>query len=308
LNSLPSIKSPNEANEKLKKLIKEETNINIQTFSLDNTFWIYIPIDAHLLEIKAKNDPANPPQPPQEKRSIHHLDGNFEKQVFSFQYDISPIPIYSKEDVGFQTNYSEYYNIVFRAALTAISRAYADVEQLPDSNEYVFRIKGDVDYIGAEKDASHDRLVHSYVKTSRVQDFFILIIADVQNGLQTKTTFYFPDLRRGIFDQTFQEEYLQRTVSEQIKGNVNTIGDYQGRHLNLQEITWPEFLTKQIIQRIDFKYSRSSFPPTKPDHQEILDLIRYTLKTYAFKDFDQVHLTDLHNEQEYTYSQTEILK
>jgi hypothetical protein len=303
-------KSLNEANQYLVRIAKDDYKIDLKVIPLQNTIYIYVPMDAPLIEIKAKEGPPAPFQPAAEKREVHFLDGKLASREFHFSYDISPVKQYPPEYLGHQSQYSETYQKFYRYILTSLSRAYADVEQLPDSGKFVHKVKGDIDYANknSQEQKDHKRLVHNYVSTDHVPSFFILIIADVKNGLWTQTIFYFPDLYRGLFDRDFQEEYVKRTVSDQVKGSVKIIGDYAGDNILLEEMTWENFLTKQILQRIQYKYGPSSFPPEGPDEQIIFNIVRETLKMYPFRDFDGARLTDLRNQQEYNHPQAEILK
>jgi hypothetical protein len=89
-----------------------------------------------------------------------------------------------------------------------------------------------------------------------------------------------------------QDEYMLRYMTEMI-GDEKFINNTNGGGLDFKEITWPEFIAKQITYRINFKYSRSDFPPVESDTKEILSIVNDTVSAYDFTDFDKVRLENL---------------
>lgn len=191
-----------------------------------------------------------------EAYAIQYLDVNFAGQKFLVQYDIGKIKKYTK-DPGYTSTYSDKYQEKQRNLLTSVFRAYADVP------------------------------------TEQVPQFFVLVIADITKGLETKTIFHFGDFKRAMSDQSFYEEFTRRTVSDEPKGNTTIIGDSEGRHLEITEVTWPEFLSKQIQYRIRVKYQYSSFPPGPNTPQEIADIAAAVTGAYNFTEYSGIVLEDL---------------
>ena len=97
-----------------------------------------------------------------------------------------------------------------------------------------------------------------------------------------------------------QEEFVLRNAVE-LRGDRNAIGDTQGRHLDYQEITWPKFLTQEILHRIRFKYQMSDFKPSEDDETEIITIAAQTLKAYPFSDFTSVKLHNLRTGKEFLF-------
>ena len=54
-----------------------------------------------------------------------------------------------------------------------------------------------------------------------------------------------------------------KRVLQESKGSTDYIGDEIGQHLEYNDIQMPDFLTKQMINRIRFKFTQSDFPPRK---------------------------------------------
>jgi len=126
-----------------------------------------------------------------------------------------------------------------------------------------------------------------------VPDFFVIVGADIVNGLEAQVLFNFEDLKRAYTDQSFYGEYAKRVISEQPYGNIEIIGDKKGNHVKYKSLSWPEFLAKQMVFRVNFKYQRSSFPPSNDTRLELLTIAADTVSAYQFKDFASIELQDL---------------
>ena len=286
--------SPSEAHQKLLQIIKEENQLDVVTREFGHTLWIYLPIERSFLEMKAKPEPAmGASAEAQNATTIYFLDGAFTDGVFRIRYDIGPAKQYAK-DPGYTSAFSEEYQNNQRNILAAVSRAYADFEPVPGEDALRRRVPGDVDFLGAAKNASHKQMVHDHVKTERAPLIFVLVMADIKNGLEARVTFHLNDLLRAYIDQTFHEEYNKRVISDQPVGDPAIIGDRAGAHVGFREIPLGEFLVEQMVYRVQFKYTRSAFPPTGSPREEILRAAAETVGAYDFTDFSAVALADLH--------------
>ncbi len=255
-----------DAEKKLIEICKNEYKFDVVLKSLDNTVWIYLPKTESFLDLKANEKGAQSSSEPKESVSIKFLDGNFTDRTFKLEYDIGPVKTYAK-DYGFSTQFNEQYQKDQRNILTAVYRAFSDL-RVSDPN--------------APTDV-------------KAPNFFIIVIADITKGIEARIIFYFKDLLRGMSDPLFQEEYTKRFISDYPSGNQAIIGDKEGTHLNVEELTWPNFLIKQILYRIQYKYQRSAFPPSAETEMEVLKVIKETLEAYQFEDFNTVELRDLGN-------------
>ncbi|HQP10258.1 MAG TPA: hypothetical protein PKV41_02600 [Candidatus Omnitrophota bacterium] len=289
---LPRI-SASEAHKKLVSILKIESNLDVTTKEFDQSLWIYVPFTESFLEMKAKQDPGpGPSDTPTQASAIYFLDARPVRDGFEIRYDIGPSKNYAK-DPGYASTYSEKFQAAQRNILMAISRAYADFEEVPGQDQLRQQVPGDVDFAGASKNASHKQMVHDYIKTEKAPLFFVIVLADIVNGLETRILLHLKDLKRGSTDQTFYEEYTKRVISEELTGNPAIIGDTSGRHVDFHNITMPEFLAKQIISRIRFKYTQSAFPPSGTPKDEILKAVVETVDAYGFEGFASVVLKDL---------------
>lgn len=266
----PPPPSLSEAHEKFLKLCQEEYDLAIVTQSPNNTIWIYLPLEENLFAFVANDKGPQLSRESSRTPAINFLDGQFEEGTFKIQFDISLSQKYAKS-YGYTTGYSKSYSTKQRNILTALSRSYFEVEE----------------------DAP---------------DFVVLVIADITRGIETKMVFYFPDLKRAMVDSSFYEEYTRRLVVEDTTGHTDIIDDRTGRHLDFQEITWPIFLTKQILYRIRVKYQRSGFPPSDDTRKELLTIVARVVEAYDFTDFKSVELYDLESKAAYTVELSELEK
>lgn len=265
-----------EAHKKLLQLCKEDYGLEIVTKQLPNTMWIYLPMDEDLLSFKV--DPQGPQNSDQAKESpsIYFIDGEFQNRTFNVSYDIGQSRSYAKS-YGYSTAYNEQFQRNQQNLLSAIHRAYANSE-----NEQ---------HESAEE---------------KTPDFFVIVTADIKNGIAMKTIMYFKDMTRVFEDHSFYEEYTRRAISEYPMGHSNIIGDKEGNHIEYKDVTWPEFLMKQMIYRIQFKYQRSAFRPSERTKHELLSIVALTLDAYNFTDYNSVKLNDLHANMEYHFSPSEV--
>ena len=148
-----------------------------------------------------------------------------------------------------------------------------------------------------------DALQRCYLEADLPPQFIVYIIADTTNGVESENILYFKDLKEAM--TVSQEEYLKRAISE-LRGNPNIMDDAKGRHLKYVEITMPDFLMKQIINRVNFKYQRSSFPPAADTVSEIKNILTETFQAYEFRDFQSVELNDLDAGKTTTILRTEL--
>ncbi len=264
-----------QAHEKFLKLLDEEYELDVVTRALNNTMWIYLPMEEDLFNFKASQEGAKYATEATKTHAVNFVDGQFEDHVFKIQFDITPSKKYAKT-FGYSTGYSKPYSAKQRKILTALSRSYFEVEENSRDN--------------------------------KVPDFFVMVIADITKGIETKMLFHFKDLKRGMLDPSFYEEYTRRIVVEDTTGHTDIIGDRAGKHLDFEEITWPLFLTKQILYRIRVKYQRSNFPPSENTAEELLKIAAKTLEAYDFTDFRSVELHNLDNDTVNTVSKSELEK
>lgn len=270
----PDISTLSQASQKFIELAKSEYNLDIVLTPIQNTLWVYLPLEEHFLDLKASEEGPQSSGEARESLVINFLDGRFEKGAISLRYDIGLTKSYAKS-YGYKTAYTEQYRQKQQNLLTALYRSYGHLAV-------------------ASKEAGG------------IPEFFVMAAADIINGLELQTLVHVQDLKRVFEDQSFHEEYSRRAISDYPMGHTAIIGDKEGRHLNVHAVSWPEFITRQMVYRIQYKYQQSSFPPSEDTQGEILAIAAETAGAYAFMDFHSVILHDLHTGTTATIPRAEL--
>ncbi len=252
---LPPKINLSEANAKFEKFCKDEHHYTVYTKVAGTTLWIYYPVRQNIIEVKASREGAEVNKEVKIKPAINYLEGDFADGTFSFDYDISSARNY-KKSYGYASNYSEQYQKLQQNILTSIQQNYFDAQEQPQ--------------------------------------FIVLVVSDIINGVEMESIFYFEDLKKtmGMMASLTQEEFVRRYVYE-LRGSLSIINDEKGQHIYYREITLPYFLTKQIINRVRFKFERSSFPPSDDYPKEILAVTAEAFKAYDFQNFTTIKLNNL---------------
>jgi len=288
-NITSTVTSRQEANSLFLKICQTEHNIKPLTHLNGNTLWVYLPSEEPILEYRPSEKGPKKENTPQVSLSLLFLDGRFVTDTFQIEYDIDKTRSYPNDN-GISTVYTDEYTRKQNQLLTALFRSYADLEVVP----------GDYSYTDGIQDEKHQDLVKSYVKTDKPPEFIVIVIADIKKGLEVTTLFHFQDFKYYMTGGIPQEEFIQRNLSE-LKGLAAIIQDTQGLHLDYRNIAWPEFLIKQITNRIRFKYQTSDFKPSDDDETEIITIAAEALKSYPFSEFSGVKLRNLRDGKDYIY-------
>jgi len=191
------------------------------------------------------------------KFAVASLKGNFLNKTLYFEYQIAPL-VKSEEDKGFTNALVDKVNEDFYHLLNVIYRVYFNAQQQPE--------------------------------------FYVIVIADITNGIEIIYTIYNDDLKKAYNDAIASEEYYKRILQD-IRGSPTIINDKTGRHLTYNKIDLGQFLAQQIVQRIRIKFLGGDSELLKVTQEkisdEILKIISYCLGAYEFQDFSMVILEDL---------------
>lgn len=122
--------------------------------------------------------------------------------------------------------------------------------------------------------------------------FYCMVTADIRDGFEIQEVSHYLDLKKLTYGLLSSTEYQHRTPQE-IKSDPKIIGDKTGSHILYKDITLTEFITQQIEHRIKLKFEKAEMEKKADMDKEILKLVVYTVKTYDFKDFDEVVLYNL---------------
>lgn len=279
----PQVFSLSEAQKRFIEICKKEYGMDVRAFPVQDTLYIYLPTQEPFFDYKAAEaKPQEPPPEQTEKLAINYLATDFQDRKFVVRYDISKQKIYPPKDQGFSTIYTEKFNKNIINLNYALYQAYGEflMDHLP----------GDKKFLDGRKQMTHEEVVR--FQSQKGPDFVVFIIADIKRGMEVRTTVSFTDFKRYMTQSLSQEEYTKRYLSE-LTGWAGIVGDTQGNHIDLKEISWPEFLSSQITNRVKFKYQTSDFPPGEDTKKEMLKIIGHTAEAYGFEDFQAVELNDL---------------
>jgi hypothetical protein len=136
-------------------------------------------------------------------------------------------------------------------------------------------------------------------------EFCCFVTADILNGFEVREILYIQDLKKVSYEFISWGEYHHRDIQESLVSD-KILGDREGAHLDYRDITMEEFITKQIKHRIKLKFQKPEVEKTVDFDKEILKIIVYTLKTYGYKDFSSVELSNLLTNNTITLSQAAI--
>ncbi|MGE0268569.1 MAG: hypothetical protein AB7S78_08970 [Candidatus Omnitrophota bacterium] len=286
------------AHTKLSELLEKEFKIHAITRALPNTLWIYIPLEKTFFEVSSTDKGPQKSSNATKSLNLLYLDGQFDGKYFNIEYDVGESKNYS-DDKGIQSKYSEEYSRISRTIPTAIHTAYSDIERKVGSHDYIEKIAGDIDFQDEHKNTTHKALVQSNVlQEQKVPDFFVVVIADIEKGIESRSLFYLQDLRRAHVDPNFMEEYAKRVITDQPIGHSVIIGDKTGQYVDYHDVTWNEFLMKQILNRIRFQYQMSSHKPESGDFDILKDLANQVLRAYPHRDYQGVNFLNLETKKE----------
>ena len=195
-----------------------------------------------------------------------HINGYFHQGSFHIEYDLVPRRKPKSPLIKYTDEFNERYANIF----AALSQSFFETGKPPEGI-----------------------------------DFLKIILADTKNGIKFEALIHAEDFTNSLSGFLPNDEYSKRLVSN-LDGDGNLIGDKKGKAIDFHDITWPEFITEQILHRIRFKFGSSDFPPSDDLEAEILAIVMLTIHYYDFEDFQAVNLHDLRNDLNYSFDKSEL--
>ncbi len=252
----PPVSTLQEAHQKLVTILTDEIGRSAVIMPSGTTLYIYVPVDMELVEQRAtRRDPSGSGRPAS-KEQLNTVDVRRTDAGVAIDYDISPVTVYPKSP-GYVSTTPEAVARLNQNILAAINRAYGD-------------LAGNTDAIR----------------------FVVVLLVNTRTGFGVRTLFYLPDLRLSIAGILPQEEAARRMMSE-FFGEEKMIGDRLGRSIDAREITWDEFLARQIRYRIEFAYTRSDFPPTGTPEETMRRIAEEAFAAYPTIERPKITVTSL---------------
>jgi hypothetical protein len=251
--------APTDLQKKFELKCRKDYNLNVITRMVGRTFWIYAPTDKPLFDFAA--DSPAPPDPMKKpaKYDLLFINGSYKDRAFNFEYDIIPKIKSDAQNEGIRNEGTDYFNKLYNNLFTAVTETLLD-PKTPIS-------------------------------------FVVISITDIKKGIEARYTFYLEDYRMASVEGIPYDEFSKRVLQES-KGSTDYIGDEIGQHLEYNDISMPDFLTKQMINRIRFKFTQSDFPPQENYEDAVLNTIADTNRYYHFRDFKEVRTTDIRTKKQ----------
>jgi hypothetical protein len=259
--------TPTDLQKKFELKCRKDYNLNVITRIVGKTFWIYAPTDKPLFDFAAES--ASPPDPLKKpaKYDLLFIDGSFKDGSFNFEYDVLPKIKSSMQNEGIKNEGTDYFNKLYNNLFTAVTETLLDP------------------------------------KTPIT--FVVIAITDIKKGIEARYTFYLEDYRMASVEGIPYDEFSKRVLQDS-KGSTDFIGDEIGQHLEYTDIFLPDFLTKQMINRIRFKFTQSDFPPQESYEEAIVGIIADTTRYYHFKDFKEVHTSDIRTKKKMIFTPKQL--
>lgn len=121
--------------------------------------------------------------------------------------------------------------------------------------------------------------------------FLGLVAADIRTGHMVVYFNHVDDMKKSVHKLISKVEYQHRTVEAQMTV-PQSIGDTEGRRLNLGDIDLKTFVAEQIRQRLTYRFRASEMPADADIDAEVQRAVKRVLETYQFRDYRQVTLVN----------------
>lgn len=237
----------------LQKIINNEYKMDCKVVLTGQTLWIYLPIKERIIvEADAKEEK---PREYTKSYDINSVNGDYGYGILKFSFDIQKARNAAKE-----TQSTKYNPKLFEKM-----------------NQVLRSIR---------------RIFFSFKRHANEPKFFVLVIADIENGIELTDVTYIDDLKKASYEMISWVEYRYRTV-EDIQLAPQAIADIEGEHLKLYDVDMARFLIAQIKQRIRYKFAGAESKQDMDINKEVLKVIKYVLSVYQFKDYTLVDTTNL---------------
>ena len=263
-----------ESQKKIEEKCREEFDMHVMTRRADNTFWIYLPVQEPIFDYEAqKETPAGGGEErKQAKFALQYVDAAFKDRQFTLEYDVITRKKSLQEDYGFNSSYTDSYVKKQNNLFTAVSDVFFNT-----------------------KAAAGEKL----------PEFFVLVITDIKKGMETRSTFYLQDFKRYMTGDLPYDEYMKRFLAD-TKGGQGMIGDETGTHLDYKPVVMTEFLSKQMANRVRFKFQHSDFPPPDEYDTTVAGIAADTARYYDFTDFKGVELRNLRQDKKFFFDKAKL--
>lgn len=269
----PIPKAPlTEVQKKFEQRARENYDLNVITKMVGETFWIYYPTQNPIFDYEAQKatsanaDSGKKPSP----FMVQFAEGMFKENHFALEYDIIRRTKVKTEDYGYNSSYTDSY-------IKAQNNLFTCISDIFFNNEII----------------------------DTPPQFFVMVVTDIKKGIESRATFYLSDFKRYMSGDLPYEEYMKRFIAD-TKGGQNFIGDETGSHITYEDIAMTDFLSKQMVNRIRFKFERSDFSPPEDYDDTIIGIVADTMRYYNFENFAQVQFSNLRQDRKFIYDRSQL--
>jgi hypothetical protein len=136
--------------------------------------------------------------------------------------------------------------------------------------------------------------------------FYCVVSADIKNGFEIEELAYYLDLKKFSYGLMSVTEYQHRSIQE-IKINQAIIGDEEGTHLILKDITMDDFIAAQIKYRMKLRFQKPEATKNMDIDKEVLKIAVYTIKAYNYRNFEELEINNLFIKNKVILNKTAVL-
>jgi len=197
----------------------------------------------------------------------------------------------------------EQNNVKFRADQVRCAYLIKTVPEREKSQEYVFNKKAQEKISNAIQVLR--RVILSMNRRERDEmRFFILVAADIKNGLELTETIYAQDLIKVTYGFISPDEYRHRVSINSVL-SLSVVGDKAGKHIEYKDMTLREFIARQIAHRVTLKFQKPEVEQNVDVDKEVARIVSETLNIYKMRNISRAWLDNLFTKSkvELTHSQ-----
>lgn len=137
--------------------------------------------------------------------------------------------------------------------------------------------------------------------------FTCLVTADIKNGFFIRQTIYNTDMKKAFYGLLSPAEFHHR-IPQETQANAEIINDKEGKFIDYHDITWQEFITEQIKNRIQLKFEKPEVKNDADIDKEIVKIVANTIKIYEFEDFSTVELYNALTQKKFFFNRRALLE
>lgn len=295
-DKIPSHRYTNtDAEKKFLKICQEDNKLPVKLFNAQNTVWVYLPMEEELIDYRGtqKNDELKSKR----QFTISTFEGDYKNKEYKFIMDIAD-GIKTSKDPNYKSDATEAFIKNRLTIYGAISEAYFDVGELP----------GDRHFVDKDRDRKRQNMLENYIPNNeKAPEFIGVVIANIKKGIAYKTVLNLNDYKLYRSEVITSDEYNMREISE-LYGDAKLVNDTEGKSLNIKPIDWSWFFIEQVKNRVNFKFTRSDFPPGPGNDLiiEIASIIADTFRFYDYVDYSNVLIKNLRDNTTYNFDRPQI--